>query len=203
MMKIRLHFTVVFTLLVFIFTGYYLEFLILMGTIIAHELAHVAASLLYRQRILRLNLTLVGGMLDIDLKTHSMFRKLAVYMAGILLNVLFLLLSEKIPDPYYRQLVYQYNLLLIVFNILPIYPLDGFHILEVFLSHMRDPFREQKILSFISFLFLAGLMVFVILFTTSLAFWAIGFYLLYQNITYSTNRKQMALQRIVKNYRYS
>lgn len=202
-MKIHFHYTIVFTLLVFIFTGYYLEFLILMGTIIAHELAHVAASLLYRQRILRLNLTLVGGMLDIDLKTHSMFRKLAVYTAGILLNVLFLILSEKIPDPYYRQLVYQYNLLLIVFNLLPIYPLDGFHILEVFLSHMRDPFREQKILSFITYLFLVGLMIFVILFTTSLAFWVIVFYLLYQNISYSTNRKQRTIQKIIHNYRSS
>jgi len=171
------------------------------GIIIAHESGHFLLCLLYKQKIEKINITLVGGVLDVSLKKLSFFQELSVYCAGVLVNLIILFLSRYITNEYYRQLLYNYNIILIVFNLLPIYPLDGYRILEVIISLVKNPFKEQKIISFISMLslFLFSIYLFTLY---SLAFFIITIYLIFQNMDLGSRKNDIALKKIIKRYQY-
>ena len=154
----------------------------------------------FGQKVGTLSFTLVGGILHLEMKRTSCLIQVLIYLGGIMVNIILVFLSRFIVDPYQRSLVYNYNLLLIFFNLIPIYPLDGFQILLTLSRYLKSPFIEFRITSIISYLFLAGLSAYVISQKYGLAAWIIPGFLAYYNLYLELNQNEFILKRIITNY---
>lgn len=200
-MKIKIHFSLIIIAMMLIFSGFYKEFMLFFLIILAHECGHYVMAKIFGQKINYLNFTIVGGILDLELKEISRIQKFLIYLAGICVNGLFVLLSRFIADPYQRTLVRNYNLLLIFFNLIPIYPLDGFQIIQTIFTY-NSPFTEFRITSTISYLFLLALFVFIVSFRFGLAAWIILSFLIFHNIYLQINKNKYILKKIIATYRH-
>ncbi len=200
-MKIRIHYSLALFGFVFLFTGFFREFLLFFLVIFAHELGHFLVARLFKQRIEHLTYTVLGGILKMEMTEISRFKQLLIYSAGIFVNLLLFLILKTLPDSQFKKLFANYNLLLICFNLLPIHPLDGFQIFQVLLSFFNSPYREFRISSLVSYLVLGAFFLLVFFARLGLGAWIILVFLLYQNINYSVNKNNIILKKIINNYR--
>lgn len=113
------------------------EYLKLIFVLILHELGHIFFLSLFNVKINNFKISIFGGFIDskIDL---SLYQELLIYSGGIIFNIIILLIPK----------LYNYSLLLIIFNILPIYPLDGYNIFKSIISDFLD-YHKTLYLSYI------------------------------------------------------
>ncbi|MDE6241966.1 MAG: hypothetical protein K2M08_06080 [Anaeroplasmataceae bacterium] len=151
-----------------------------------HEIGHLFFITLFRYKIEKLELSIFGFFLKLENTKEEFYKDFIIYFGGIFFN---LILYFLIPDETMRKI----NLILILFNSLPIYPLDGFNIIKTSLSYFF-PYRfVLKMMSIVSlFGGVAGIGIsiyfkmdiFIILNATYLFFLSLEYYfkeqLLYQ-----------------------
>ena len=156
--KIHVFFYVV--LFISIITGNVRDYLIFTSIIVVHELGHIFAGVLFSWKIKEVIILPFGGLTVFNnLINTSLFEQFVVTLMGPLFQVVFYLIISHL-FVLSRSVVY-YNFVLLVFNLLPIYPLDGSKFLYVFLC-LLFPFKySHLILIFISFLFIIFVAIFV------------------------------------------
>ncbi|MDE6945982.1 MAG: hypothetical protein K2P14_02235 [Anaeroplasmataceae bacterium] len=108
-----------------------------------HELGHLIFVVLLRYKIAHLKLSIFGFFMELDHVKEEAYKDLLIFSAGILMNLLCFLC---IPDEDIRL----FSFILLVVNILPIYPLDGFNILKTIASFFFPFYFVLKILSILS-----------------------------------------------------
>ena len=147
--EIRFHFSVLFSIVVayFIFRpetleGVLLALFWLLGFIVSvvlHELAHALAAKRVSVHVKNIVIWLLGGLTNLDREPEKPFHRLLVSAAGpivtLLLSVLFFILYFFAPLnlSFFWYSIYSrlfislaaINAVLFIFNILPVYPLDG------------------------------------------------------------------------------
>ncbi|HEX9059888.1 MAG TPA: site-2 protease family protein [Clostridia bacterium] len=112
------------------FTGFIKEYLLLNASMLLHELGHIAVAGLYGMDIYRVKILPVGINAVISSKNENERNMICLYMAGAAVNLLlaaggvilialFFRDSKSIPFFIYS------NLYLAIFNLIPVYPLDG------------------------------------------------------------------------------
>ncbi len=112
-----------------------------------HEGGHFLAAASMGLPIRRLTLDFSGGNLEFCRKTTSYMQDLILCLSGPAVNFLFVTLSVLC---HWNPLFLAAHLLLGVFNLLPVLPLDGGRAVYSFLSGLWDPFlacRVMKVLS--------------------------------------------------------
>ena len=108
-----------------------------------HEIGHLFFIFLFRYKIDILKLSIFGFFLKLKHSKEEFYKDFIIYFGGIFFN---LLCYICIPDETMRKI----NLILILFNSLPIYPLDGFNLIKT-LGAVFFPYRYVlKIMSIIS-----------------------------------------------------
>ncbi|MDE7161854.1 MAG: hypothetical protein K2N65_03735, partial [Anaeroplasmataceae bacterium] len=93
-----------------------------------HEIGHLFFVFIFHYKIENLKLSLFGFFLKLSPTKRECIKDVFLYAGGILMNALCILI---IPDASIRKI----SLLLILFNSLPIYPLDGFNVIHSILSY--------------------------------------------------------------------
>lgn len=166
--KIHLFFYIF--MFVFLFTGHILEFLIFSGIIFVHEIGHIVFGLIFSWKIDKV-VVLPFGCLTIfnTFINTSLLEQFIVTLMGPLFQVLFFLGIDFIFD--LPDWVGFYNYLLLGFNLLPIYPLDGSKLLYVFLclifpfkfSHLFILFVSLAIIIFLVFIFSFDFLLYLVL----------------------------------------
>ena len=63
--------------------------------------------------------------LNNKLNRNSQQKKIFIALAGPFVNLLFIILSLIIPMWNYNEMIFYSNIILLIVNLLPIYPLDG------------------------------------------------------------------------------
>ena len=130
-------------------TGNFQNFIIFSSIIIVHELGHIIGALIFKWKIEKIILLPFGGITifneNIDKPLKEEF---IIAILGPLFQLMFYLL-------YKDNLIFNYyNLAILLFNLLPIYPLDGSKIFNV-LFNLFLPYKLSHILSIIlSFIFI-------------------------------------------------
>ena len=130
-------------------TGNFKNFIIFSSIIIVHELGHIIGALIFKWKIEKIILLPFGGITifneNID---KSLKEEFIIAILGPLFQLMFYLL-------YKDNLIFNYyNLAILLFNLLPIYPLDGSKIFNV-LFNLFLPYKLSHILSIIlSFIFI-------------------------------------------------
>jgi Zn-dependent protease len=137
-------------------------FIVVIGilvSILLHELGHAFAGRLFNAPVSHIELTGLGGVAHfVHTLPSSTLIRTVVYLAGPAVNLLLwlgldLLAGEAvgIGNPMLAlplaQLAY-FNLMLMIFNLLPAYPLDGGHTLDAWLSAiLRHPWPTRIVAS--------------------------------------------------------
>lgn len=118
-----------------------------------HEVGHLFFILLFRYRIKQLRLSVFGFFLSLDHTQEFFFKDILIYSGGILFNLLCFLC---IPDATIKKM----SLILICFNSLPGYPLDGFNIGKALLSYLFPYHYALNSIGIISLFCGAGLLLY-------------------------------------------
>lgn len=161
-------------------TGHLWEALIAFFIVLIHEWGHAAAAYLFGWKIIKIELLPFGGVAQIDEDVdHPFWQECLVILAGPLQHLLLPILSLSFSAlPFWgaaeQHIFISQNAAILLFNLLPIWPLDGGRLLHLILQRCY-PFRAayKKVLSF-SFVALCLLSVFVFfLFPYSLNLWVV------------------------------
>ena len=142
----------------------YKPFLIVFLIIFIHELSHCFVAKILNIKVYNITIYSIGCVASIEnFDNLSIIKKCCIYIAGPLSHlfmVLLLIILTKINIlsvsmyDYARMMNYNY----FVFNLLPMYPLDGFNILKTI---MHDLLKCR-----LSFIYTISIIVVIIIFST-------------------------------------
>lgn len=135
--KIKIHYSLIFLLILSLFTGSFFKILGIIISILIHEFSHYVFLKLFKVNVKNLELSIIGGILEINDKNISLIKRLLINSSGVISNLIIILLIKITNINSLNYLVY-YNLFIIIFNLIPIIPLDGFRILNDLLSSIYD-----------------------------------------------------------------
>ncbi|MCF6138091.1 site-2 protease family protein [Pseudalkalibacillus berkeleyi] len=145
-----------------ILTGYFREFLILFIVIFIHEIGHALAALFFKWRLVKVEMLPFGGVAEMDeYGNRPYLEEIVVTLAGPIqhlwmIGLSSLLLLTGYGDPVLIEKFISINWMILLFNLLPLWPLDGgkllFLFLTVFLPYKRA--KSTMLVASISLLFL-------------------------------------------------
>lgn len=130
-----------------VMTGYFLELLTLFVIVLVHELGHVIVARGFGWTIREVKLLPFGGVAEVEQSGGISAKEEAlVALAGPLQNVWMSLLAWCLGalglwDSDWGAYVAQANVMIALFNLLPIHPLDGGKLLQALLSYTFSYYR--------------------------------------------------------------
>lgn len=164
-LKVRIHFLFWIVILWAVAMGRFLEIVTLFVLVIIHEMGHVTSAWSLGWRIRTLELLPFGGVVKTDeWESVPVHEELIVALAGPFHNVMMILAAAFFAwtgwwDEEWTRYFIHLNAILIGFNLLPIYPLDGGRVMQALFGYLL-PYREAVAWSVkISFV-AAGLLMF-------------------------------------------
>lgn len=195
--KVNIEFEIVFLIvfLVFIFSNtirkilfsFYMCYLF----IIFHELAHLTIALIFGKEIENFKFSLSGVCIELkkkrfDLKGNKRLKienieEIILYLAGPISNIILAYIFNN------NKMICEINIAFAIINLLPIFPLDGYNILDNLLElfNMRLKKRETilEILSniLIFILFFVGIVQLLFLFNPSIIMFSFYVFLIQFN----------------------
>lgn len=193
-----------FFALICMLCGYIKNITIIFTICLFHELGHIFFIKLFKYNIISVELLPFGGYTTIDQKINSNINKdLLIAMGGfifqILLFIIIYLLKNKINIITYN-LFQSYNVTLILFNLIPIIPLDGSRIMHLLLEKLFSYHLSYYLNFFISIIVLILFLICNYLFHIDNYF--IITFLLYKTIMYYKNYKYLEKRFLLERYLY-
>ncbi|WP_100331716.1 M50 family metallopeptidase [Bacillus xiapuensis] len=182
--KVHLHPLLWLMIAVSAWTGHFRELLLIFFIIAVHEFGHAWMAHVFRWRIKQIIFLPFGGVAEVDEHGNRPIKEeLLVILAGPVQHLWMFaaawLLHEfsLLPDMVYHTFM-QFNAAILLFNLLPVYPLDGGKLLLLFFS-MTRPFLAAVHLTILSsaallVLLQAGVLLF---FSFHLQAWLVLLYL--------------------------
>ena len=158
--KIEFHPLFLITTLIFILIGKFRFLLYFMLLIFIHEMGHILISLLFKWKIDKVIILPFGGLTKYDIMINTpLIEEFLVTISGVSIQIIFFTIIKNIIDYKYFSFI---NYFIIIFNLIPIYPLDGSKILNVLLNKITS-FRNSNLLTvIISYIFIIILSIVLI-----------------------------------------
>lgn len=138
--KIEFHYTYIIMAFGLVITGHFINLIIFTSLIIIHELGHVIMAIIMRYKVNKIIIYPYGGITNIDTKINTKIENdLLVAISGVVIQsiyfgIIFFLYRNGIVREYVYDLFFLYHKSMLIFNLLPIYPLDGAKIVNLILS---------------------------------------------------------------------
>ena len=165
-MSIKLDLKIFLFLFLFLLTSQLEMYLLLMLFAIIHELGHLAAGLILKFKLEEIKLTPVGLQIQFkvsveeyklnNVKSYTI-KKAIIALAGPLTNFIIATIMIAIAQiniglqyTYIFSLIVYSNLLIAMFNLIPIYPMDGGRVVKEILSIIFGKKKAYKITYMIS-----------------------------------------------------
>ena len=137
-----------------ILTGYLKIFVFSMFIIIIHELGHIITSKIFKWKIDKIIILPFGGLIIFNEKIdNNLIQELLITISGPLLQLIVTLLINN-------SLLNNISYTLLIFNLLPIVPLDGSKILNIVLNKFICFRISYYVLLIISILFIINIFKF-------------------------------------------
>ncbi|OIJ10637.1 hypothetical protein BKP37_18675 [Anaerobacillus alkalilacustris] len=171
-----------------IFTGYFREVIMVFSIVFIHEMGHSVAAHYFKWRIRKIELLPFGGVAEVEeYGNRPLKEEFIVIIAGPLqhiwlISISFFLLPFDFWTSTDHMLFLTHNLMILLFNLLPIWPLDGGKLMYLLFSK-RLPFLQGltttlKISLFLLFLFTV---ISIYLFPFHLNLWVVLLFLLFSH----------------------
>lgn len=172
-----------FLILSFLITGLIKNIILIYIIVLFHELGHIFIIKLLKYQIIKVEIYPMGGITTINKKINTPLKhELLISIFGIIfqniLTILFYIFFKlNFISLNTYSLFNNYNLTILIFNLLPIIPLDG-HIFLKSLIEFIFPFKKSFYLSFIISI------IFIILFITYNEIFSLNNYLIISFLIY-------------------
>ena len=165
-MRIRIDLKIFIFLILFILTRQIEIYALMMVFAIIHELGHMISGILLGLKIEKMELMPYGVSVSFRLTTKDYnnkikngnlleLKKIIVAIAGPLTNLLIAIITYYLDiGEELKALVVYSNILLLLFNLIPVYPLDGGRILKSILHILFGKKTAEKYINNISFVLL-------------------------------------------------
>lgn len=165
-MRIRIDLKIFIFLILFILTRQIEIYALMMVFAIIHELGHMFSGILVGLKIEKMELMPYGVSVSFRLTTKDYnnkikngnlleLKKIIVAIAGPLTNLLIAIITYYLDiGEELKALVVYSNILLLLFNLIPVYPLDGGRILKSILHILFGKKTAEKYINNISFVLL-------------------------------------------------
>ena len=209
-MKLKINYYTYFLLISAILCGVFKECLILFSIVLIHELGHIIMIKYFHYKIKEIEILPFGGITKIEKDLNSAINKeIIISISGIMMQlVLFIILSflknHNLINLNIYYLFLKYNFSILIFNLLPIIPLDGSIFIKSIFEKFFSFYYSQIMIIILSVLFLG--IFFYLNYYFSLNNYLIGIFLLYKIYDYIINLKYLKnrflLERYLHNYQY-
>ena len=135
-MKVKINFLFYIVALIFIITGMFRPFVWIFSLIIVHEIGHILTGIFLKWKIDKVIITAFGCVTVFkEYLNRSIKEELLIAIMGPIFQIMYFLIINKIVN---YDWFYAANISLLLFNLLPIIPLDGskiiHSILDIFLT---------------------------------------------------------------------
>ena len=207
-MRFRIDLKIFIFLIIFYFTKQIEIYAMIMLFALIHELGHLLAGLLMGMKPEKIELMPFGVSISFKIKVEEYnkkikkgnmleIKKILVALAGPLTNFIIIVIASNINIDLFKALIIIYtNFLIMIFNLLPIYPLDGGRILKGIL-HINFGIQKSEfytnIISKITVTIITILSSVLILYIHNIAIALIDMYLWYliikEDIIYKKREK--------------
>ena len=186
-----------------VLTANFFELCILLGIVFIHELGHAVVAHYFKWRIKSITLLPFGGMAEVDEHGNRPFKEeFFVVLAGPLqhiwmISIAYLFMQmEWISVSFYTTFFF-YNIMVLLFNLLPIWPLDGGKLLFILLSLKKSFIDAQKFVIYLSLFFVFLFSLVTIIFAPfNLSTWIIISFLLF-SLYFENKQKRYAFMRFL------
>lgn len=184
----KIHYLTLVYFLIIIFSGLLHQYLIVYLLILFHELCHFFMARCFDFRIYNITLMPFGAKLNIiDYGSYHVLEELLVALSGPLSHIIIFAFLKFLGDKSISPILFDYaikiNGLLMIFNLLPIYPLDGHQVLIILLSFIF-PYRCTL---FLSGIISTILLIFLIITKATISYLIICVFLISEQIMYFKN----------------
>lgn len=211
-MRFRIDLKIFVFLIIFYFTKQIEIYAMIMFFALIHELGHLLAGLLLGMKPEKIELMPFGVSISFKIKVEEYnkkikkgnlleIKKILVAIAGPLTNFIIILITNSLKIDIFKGLIIIYtNFLIMIFNLLPIYPLDGGMVLKGIL-HINFGIRKSElytnIISKVMVAIITAISSIMILRVHNIAILLIDMYLWYLVIKEDTIfKKRMQLTKI-------
>lgn len=156
MNKIKFNYTYYIISISFLITGQFLNLIIFTSLIVIHELGHYIACLITRVNVDKIiiypygGITKINDVIDIDLKKEFLISISGIIIQCIYFFVVYILYKNYFIRDYTYDIFYNYHYSILIFNLIPIYPLDGSKILNIIINKLFNFKLSNIILIIIS-----------------------------------------------------
>jgi len=149
-------------------TGHFRNLFYFTLIIFVHELGHSIMGLLLKFKLKRIEIYPYGGCSKLEYDINiPLINEFLVLIAGPIFQILFLgiVYYFKLDVPNY---FYTYNYFILIFNLLPIYPLDGGRLFHILLCFLVSYYNSLKNILYFSYFIFTVLFFYFVFFQKNL-----------------------------------
>ena len=148
-MKIRIDLKIIIFLILFYFTNQISIYLTIMFFSLLHELGHIIIAMILKMKPSKLEIMVFG--ISVSFKTEinlSEYKNILIACGGPIVSFILVLVYTYL-DPIFitKQNAIYSNILILLFNLLPLYPLDGGRIVKGILHIKLGKAKSEIIIS--------------------------------------------------------
>lgn len=191
---LKIHFGFYALFIIFFLIGKFKTFIFFSSIIMFHEIGHIVIGLFFKYKIEKIVILPMGSLTIFNKKINTSFYEefLLTIMGPVFQMILMLFIKDEV--------YFKYNLYLLIFNLLPIYPLDGYKLLKICLYKFFS-FKAVNIYSL--YLSILVLISFFVLRPTSILIYVVVFVYLIQIISEIKNNKFIFNKFLFERYLYN
>lgn len=187
-----------------IIIGYFEQFIFVFILIFFHELGHFETARIFGYEVDKIYLYPTGGMSKFSGNLNSSFiKELFVLIDGPLMQIIVYSIIMKFY-PYHRIFPYLKSLhySILIFNLLPIYPLDGGKLLNLFLTKIFSFRKSFNYTIYVSY-FIISIFIIFLPFHFKINYIFVLLFLIYRVYEENKNKKYYFDKFILERYLYS
>lgn len=212
-MELKLDLKIILFAIIFFFTGQIEIYCLCLLFALLHELGHVAVARILGYKLLRFKVMPLGFSIilknnieDYNKKINKgnlyVLKNLIIAFAGPATNIILFILAFFLPiELILKEEIIYINALIAIFNLMPIYPLDGSqvmqNVLKLFCSNIKS-YKYSNIISNVTIIIFTIFCSIFILYAKNIAIVLILIYLWY--ICLKENDKQKVRDKILSNF---
>jgi stage IV sporulation protein FB len=190
-----------------VLTARFIELFLILFIILVHEMGHAAAASFFSWRVKKISLLPFGGVAEVEEHgNRPLIEEGVVILAGPfqhiwMMGLAFLFYELSILPELWYGLFIQYNVMILIFNLLPIWPLDGGKLLFLLFS-LKHSFPDAHKFTLLVSICSIILFAFITLFTApvNLNVWIVLSFLIYSVYCEWKQRRYVFIRFLLERY---